>query len=447
MTKDTLEDMQILVLGTVLARPDRVGVVVAGLQDDDFQNQPGLQLVFSCIRTLYVDGSPVNALTIQQESTKYGAGEALWNTLALLSTRSTAEPLEYYIATIRDAGQLRRMQAEAMRLCQADSLEDAMRRMDTLNALGTGRENAKVSSISDALAGILAEQDAPRPDYIRTGLPALDRTLLLSPGRFVGLGGYPSSGKTLLAMQMALTIARTRRVGFFSLETDQYQMAQRAAANLSGVSMRKIMEHNLNAADRAGLETAAKNAQHLQLEIVEAAGWSVQQLRAMTLARKYDVVFVDYLQLLDGPGRDRYDQVTRISMALHTFAQQDLPGRQKPLVIALAQLARPDKLGGKPVPPSMSSFRESGQIEQDLDAALILYTDNPNDNCGSSRVLKLAKNKTGELGQWLLRFDGVCQRMEIDSRPMARQAAPKSTQQSFDFYTMTADGMEPPAGW
>lgn len=446
MTKDALYDMQVLVLGTVLASPELAGVVATSLRDDDFQNDPGLQLAFSCIRTLSAAGSPINALSIQQESAKYGAGEALWNTLELLSMRRTTDPLDYYIKAIHEMGQLRRMQAEAMHIAQADTLEDATKRLDALNALNAGRSAAKVSTIADAMRGILAEQSAPRPDYIRTGLRALDETLLLSPGRFVGLGGYPSSGKTLLAMQMALVMARTRRVGFFSLETDQYQMAQRAAANLAGVSMRRIMDHNLNAADRAGLETAAENAKHLQLEIIEAAGWSVPQIRAMTLSRRYDVIFIDYLQLLDGPGRDRYDKVTSISMALHTFAQQDLPQREKPLVIALAQLSRPDKLGGKPVPPSMSSFRESGQIEQDLDAALILYADNPNNNCGSDRILKLAKNKTGELGQWSMRFDGVCQRMEIAQRRTRENAFQRPPQQMMDFNAI-ADAPPLPEGW
>ena len=77
-------------------------------------------------------------------------------------------------------------------------------------------------------------------------------------------------------------------------------------------------------------------------------------------------------------------------------------------VIALAQLARPDKTQGKPQPPTMSSFRESGQIEQDADIAFLLWPADPNDN-SSDRVFKIGKNKEGERMKMDMIFDGKTQ--------------------------------------
>lgn len=62
------------------------------------------------------------------------------------------------------------------------------------------------------------------------------------------------------------------------------------------------------------------------------------------------------------------------------------------------------------VPPSMQSFRESGQIEQDADAAFLLWASDPNDN-KSQRVLKLGKNKEGRKFSRFLDFDGTTQTM------------------------------------
>ena len=98
--------------------------------------------------------------------------------------------------------------------------------------------------------------------------------------------------------------------------------------------------------------------------------------------------------------------VTGVSMALHEMAQS-----YGITVVALSQLSRPEKVQGKPKPPGLHSFRESGQIEQDLDVALIIYPEIPEDN-KSNRVLKLAKNKDGPLARVELEFHGAVQTLK-----------------------------------
>ena len=82
------------------------------------------------------------------------------------------------------------------------------------------------------------------------------------------------------------------------------------------------------------------------------------------------------------------------------------------LVVALSQLTRSEKTRdeSKYIEPTMSDLRESGQIEQDADAILLLYLEDPSRPNESRRVLKLAKNKDGERGRIFLDFDGACQR-------------------------------------
>lgn len=138
---------------------------------------------------------------------------------------------------------------------------------------------------------------------------------------------------------------------------------------------------------------------------------TVRDIQTLSLSRKYQVIFVDYLQLITAPGKQpRYEQVTQISQELHTL------GRAHGVaVIALAQLKRPDKDKGKPVPPSMSDFRESGQIEQDADSALIIYPSDPNDY-RSDRILYIAKNKEGTRDRYPLEFDGAVQTLRERSK-------------------------------
>ena len=58
----------------------------------------------------------------------------------------------------------------------------------------------------------------------------------------------------------------------------------------------------------------------------------------------------------------------------------------------------------------MSSMRESGQIELDADAIMLLWPSDPNDN-RSNRILKIAKNKEGPRAKVELELDGPTQTM------------------------------------
>lgn len=108
------------------------------------------------------------------------------------------------------------------------------------------------------------------------------------------------------------------------------------------------------------------------------------------------VVFIDYLQLLRQAGaKDRYTAVTQLSMDLHELAQTT-----GILVVALAQLNR----NAAHAAPSTADLRESGQVEQDADAILLLSSD------GERYQAILAKNKEGRVGEVPLTFDKTRQR-------------------------------------
>ena len=113
----------------------------------------------------------------------------------------------------------------------------------------------------------------------------------------------------------------------------------------------------------------------------------------------YQIIFVDYLQLLQGPGENRTAQVTGISIALHTLAQS-----MGVTVVALSQLSRQGQQG-KNAPPDMSALRESGQIEQDADVVMMLSLADK-DNPAGNRELRIRKNKEGTCPNILLAFDG-----------------------------------------
>ena len=152
--------------------------------------------------------------------------------------------------------------------------------------------------------------------------------------------------------------------------------------------------------DWARIAECADPMKRRRFHVVEAAGWTVPQVKAMAARLRADVIFIDYLSLLRGEGKSLYERVTNISMELHTLARQS-----KLAVIALSQLNREGK--GE---PDMTSLRESGQIEQDADVILLLHQQDSHEEDAQRRDLIIAKNKEGMTGKIELLFQGDVQR-------------------------------------
>lgn len=396
---DNRMQIELAVVGGLLISPMYVGEALRELRVEDFSEAQSKD-IFAAIEDLHLSGAPVDPVTVRDRIG--GAAETYLRAAMQAAPVSSAMP--YYLDMLRKTSQLSQIQTEALAVASADTLKDAMERISELNILTVNRREVEVVSAAQAAQAFYDRQQAHlKPEYIRFGLKGLDKLLYIQLGDFVVAGGYASAGKTMLSLQFAAEMAKTHRVGYFSLETSTDKLTDRLMSHLSQVPFRKIKERGFNDADWAAMGTAATTLSNLQLDFIDAGGMTVRDIQGVALSHRHQIVIVDYLQLISDPGRGRYEQVTNISQGLHTMARM-----HNVLVLALAQLRRPDKDRGKPMPPSMADFRESGQIEQDADVALLLYQEDPN-NYRSNRILKLAKNKEGERVQLTLSFDGGTQ--------------------------------------
>ena len=164
-------------------------------------------------------------------------------------------------------------------------------------------------------------------------------------------------------------------------------IANRLAVPLAEVKAKSVPQCDLD--DLAELH-------RLPLFVRSASGKGVGWVKAQAQRMKAQAIFIDYLQLLaDGKAKDRYQAITGISIALHELAQTT-----GILVIALAQLNR----NAAHASPSTADLKESGQLEQDADAILLLSSDGEQYKC------VLAKNKEGKIGEIPLTFDKTRQR-------------------------------------
>lgn len=408
-----LLDLQYGILGHMIVYPEHVGDVMTRLTVEDFDSLPTRGL-FEAVSRLYLAGAPIDKVTVLQEA---GADYEAAVKEALAHTASDGA---YYCSLLREGMQLQKIQGCAYDLASAATMADAGKVIDRLNGLATLRQKAEVVTAHEAAADFIRRMGGRRkPEYLSLGMRDLDELLYLELGDFVLLGGLASAGKTMLSLQFAQALAEKYRVGYFTLETNCKKLTDRLIAHMAQVPLSAIKDCILEGEDARQAWEAARRLDKLDIGFVHSSGMAVQDIQTITLSRRYQVIFVDYLQIADAPGKSRYEQVTNISIGLHTLAQA-----HGVAVFALAQLSRPEKnrKDGTLLPPSLSSFRESGQLEQDADVAMLLWPSELNNN-NSSRVLKIAKNKEGQRDSLNLSFNGVTQTFTLIPKPGTGAAA------------------------
>lgn len=412
-----LQEAQVAIVGSMLIDGRCIGDVLAQITVDDFPSGV-YRTLFDAMRQLFCAGRPVDPVIVLDA---LQGGEELGRCIRqCMEVTPTAANVLEYCRILRELRRVAQLQQLGLALCSAESLEDAGKLLAQASGLLAERSGIQVYSASDMMLDFYHRMEAKdKPEYIRCGIDAIDAVTYLELGDMVGIGAAPSTGKTAFALQWAAYLSKTYRVGFFSLETGMGKVSDRLIAQLAEVALPALKERRLTQQDWDRIGGAAAAFSAGQFGFVPAAGMTAADIVSTALANRYQVIFVDYLQLVAGSGRqERYEIVTEASMVLHRAAQ-----RHGILTVVLSQLSRPEKVKGKSRPPDMHSFRESGQIEQDLDVALLLYLDDP-DDYRSRRICKVGKNKEGEKARVTLDFDGRYQRFaEVKPNVHAQLAA------------------------
>ena len=414
------ESAQMSVIGALLIDPERcIGDVMQAVAPDDFTGE--LRTVFEAIRSVWAAGKRVDTV-VALEALGDGYRDLLRR---CMQETPTVANVMTHCEVVRGQSALQALRGIGLRLTGATDAAEAREILSEAQTLMAERQGLRGRPVSQLLADFLSWVSSPAPaEYLPWGIRQLDETVTAERGDFIVLGADSSVGKTALAVQLAWAQAsKGRRVGFFSLETSGLKLTRRLVAQRARIPMSAIKDKSLSEEQIKDVISLGSASNRVPLIIYDAAGVSVDELRAAVTADRLEVIYIDYVQLLNAPGRERWEIVTAISMALHTMAQQ-----LGVAVVGLSQITAGDKK--TKASPGKDDLRESKQLKQDADLILMMSLADPEDNT-SLRWLKIEKNKDGPLGSVCLRFDPEHMDFQAtDSRAYSnrpKKAAPKFT--------------------
>lgn len=435
------------VLATVMSNEGSFDVISGAITAKDF-SAPRHQMIFEAITNLAADNNPYELDAVYDwlgRNDKLGDHAVSDRYLMRLiqEVPSSVFNLEFYAGLIRSKSDRRkaidihRQAIEQLENADDDTADVANEAMDKLTSVLTGSQDTSYKMIGD-LMGDLAEEmcnrQADGSPFIKTDFPTLDNKMMMNNGDLVVVAARPSMGKTALAVNMLMGIAKKYEgTGvFFSLEMRDLQVMERIAASECDISLSKIRSGAASEDEWARYQSFVGNNSDLSLAIVEKPQMTVGQIRTELnrISRerrhiangKISVIAIDYLQIMGGIDEDKVNKIGVVTRTLKALGKEyDCP------VILLSQLSRgveqrPNKR------PVSSDLRDSGTIEQDADIVAMIYRDDyykskevddqgriKQQPDGLAEVI-LTKNRNGATGSVVMGFEGHYSRF-VESIP------------------------------
>lgn len=409
------------VIGAMLLSPRAIEEVADLLQPSDFYRETHA-VIYQAALDLFLSGNPVDAITVAdqldrtKQLTRVGGPARVAELAALVPSASN---VTHYARIVANEAVRRSLVRAGQQIVQSAQEggdgEDLLAQAEAhLSEATTLRTISSTASITDGLDELIAER---RDAYVnsvpifglRTGLTALDDILTgLWPGQLVILAARPGQGKSAIALVIAENFADRGDTSLIhSLEMSRFELQIRSLARASRVDSKRLMTGMLQPEDAlrlpAGIQKVKDRAATLFVD--DNGSVSLPQLRANAtrLQRQHDLklLVVDYIQLMQGIGDTRNDQIGSISRGLKQLARSlNIP------ILALSQMnrgieSRADKR------PTLSDLRESGALEQDADVVVFLHDEASYDSTVEPRgdvEIIIEKNRKGERGSVKLLF-------------------------------------------
>lgn len=420
------------------------------LRKEDFYH-PQYRIIYDAIRELYESKSPIEVNTVVSKLltlgklSDVGEGDIREREFikVLADDQISAANIVYYAKIVKEKAILRSLinnarEVIAEGLVYSGEANQFIQKVETsFFTLTQDIRGGGMKKLSNFLLQNLKEIESPirtkgELSGLSTGLTDIDRKLLgLQPGQLVLIAARPGVGKTALAVNMGVHVAKKHHfpVAIFSLEMMSSELSMRIISSEARVSSRSIKTKDYSTTDIQKIGRSVEQLSQLPIFVNDNGYCTVLDIQSQCRKVKAEIglglVIVDYIQLMrshtNNPSREQ--QISEISRGLKQLAKElECP------IIALSQLnraveSRHDKR------PTIADLRESGSLEQDADVILLIYREdqqssttedghtpmshNHNNNSSNQNSLEkgvaeiiIGKNRAGETGSVKLSWFG-----------------------------------------
>ncbi|MCZ6614713.1 MAG: replicative DNA helicase, partial [Chloroflexi bacterium] len=379
------------VLGSLLIDGDAI-LRIPYLKQEDFYRERNRWAYEACL-ALFERSEGINQVTVAHELASRGRLEEMGGAAVLshlVAGVPTSVHIEHYARIVNRTATMRNLIEAATDIAALGYQEDAdtdgtlSKAEDLLFNLRAGRETRGFVSVRQVLdkymedtasiTGPLERGTAP----VQTGYVDLDRLLGgLQRSDLIILAARPSFGKSTLALNMARNAAGSGAVvGIFSLEMSREQLVLRMLASEASVDSHRLRLGVLRRDEEQRLADSIGALSDLSMYIDDSPLQTIAEIRSKSRRlhmeqQGVDLLIVDYLQLMQGVGRqnNRVQELSDITRSLKGLARDlNVP------LIAISQLSRATEHRATHR-PQLSDLRDSGSIEQDADVVVFIYRD------------------------------------------------------------------------
>lgn len=361
---------------------------------EDFYQKEHI-FIYKAIKDLWVARKTIDVLTLADQLNKNSVLDIVWGSdylydisTFLLSSSSCPE----YAKIVKEKSTLRSILKVSQKIIwdvydqkeTLDILESIEKRIFDLTQTKT---SDTIKHIKDILSlriedymDIVDNPEKLNDKKVMSGYFMLDEMLGgFKPNELIILAARPSMWKTALALNLLKNAAidQKKTVAMFSLEMSAQQIVDRLMSMVANIPMYKMTRNKLDSEDFSNMWEAMELFWETNVYLDDKWSNTVAQLKSKLRRLKIekwtlDLVIIDYLQLMSGSSTwgylgNRVQEISEISRNLKELARElEIP------IIALSQLSREvEKRVDKK--PQLSDLRESGAIEQDADAVLMIH--------------------------------------------------------------------------
>ena len=379
------------VLGSLLIDGDAI-LRIPYLKQEDFYRERNRWAYEACL-ALFERSEGINQVTVAHELASRGRLEEMGGAAVLshlVAGVPTSVHIEHYARIVNRTATMRNLIEAATDIAALGYQEDAdtdgtlSKAEDLLFSIRAGRETRGFVSVRQVLdkymedtasiTGPLERGSAP----VQTGYVDLDRLLGgLQRSDLIILAARPSFGKSTLALNMARNAAGSGAVvGIFSLEMSREQLVLRMLASEASVDSHRLRLGVHRRDEEQRLADSIGALSDLSMYIDDSPLQTIAEIRSKSRRLHMeqggvDLLIVDYLQLMQGVGRqnNRVQELSDITRSLKGMARDlNVP------LIAISQLSRATEHRATHR-PQLSDLRDSGSIEQDADVVAFIYRD------------------------------------------------------------------------